>query len=346
MRNPLWVVVLLLCALAVLAVQAQDPVFKLRVDVPVVSLEAVVKDSNDRPLTHLSLADFDIYEDGERQEIRYFEPAENPRSILLIFDVTGVMNEQKPFMMQAMNAFFANVREQDRIAIGAMGPEFEMLMNFRKLEKAKLPNVKLPPDRVGSNLYESLDMAARRFGKDDTRRAIIAMTDGRETYTFNEAKRLGEMPSLANDGDIKKRITAAQKRGVPYYFIALDTDPRFLGKQDYEYAFLRNPDGYMRTAEYGNGSRRPTIAEDYLAGVRLRMERLADATGGRVLYPRNLTEVVGFFDRISRELGYSYSLGYIPKASLDDGKLHKIEVRTKAGYKVEQSRSGYGGAAK
>src|SRR5262245_58664841 len=142
MRNPFWVVVLLLCALTVLAVQAQDPVFKLRVAVPVVSLDAVVKDSNDRPLTHLSLADFDIYEDGERQEIRYFEPAENPRSILLIFDVTGVMDEQKPFMAQAMNAFFANVREQDRVAVGAMGPEFEMLMSFRKLEKAKPPNVK------------------------------------------------------------------------------------------------------------------------------------------------------------------------------------------------------------
>ena len=34
---------------------------------PVVALEAVVKDSNDRPLTHLSQADFEIYEDGQKQ---------------------------------------------------------------------------------------------------------------------------------------------------------------------------------------------------------------------------------------------------------------------------------------
>ena len=320
-----------------------DPVFKLKVDVPVVSLEAVVKDSNDRPLTHLSLADFDIYEDGERQEIRYFEPAENPRSILLVFDVTGVLDTQKPFMLQAMDAFFKNVREQDRVAVAAMGPEFEMLMNFRKLEKGKTVSVKLPPERMGSNLYESLSMGARRFSKDDTRRALIAMTDGRETYTFNEVKRLGTVLDLSKDDDMKGRIADARKRGVPYYFIALDTDPRYIVNGDYEYAFFKNPDGYMRTKEFGTGERSPTIAEDYLAAVRLRMERLAEGTGGLVLYPRNLNEVVVFFERISRELGYSYSLGYIPKGPLDDGKVHRIEVRTKAGYKVEQSRAGYGG---
>jgi len=96
-----------------------------------------------------------------------------------------------------------------------------------------------------------------------------------------------------------------------------------------EYAFLKNPDGYMRTAQYGNGRRTPTIAEDYLAGVRLRMERLAEATGGSVVYPRSLNEVVTFFERLSKELGFAYSLGYQPKAALDDGKFHKIEVRTK-----------------
>jgi VWFA-related protein len=333
-----------LCACLVLVLQGQDPVFKLSVNVPVVSLEAVVKDSSDRPLTHLSLADFDIYEDGEKQEIRYFEPADNPRSILLIFDVTGVMDEQKSFMAKAMDAFFANVREQDRVAVGFMGPEFEMTMNFRKIEKSKPVNVKLPQQRMGSNLYESLSMAARRFGKEDTRKAIIAMTDGRETNMFNDTKRLGNVLDIKDDSDIKKRLEDARKRGVPYYFIALDTEPRFLGKYDMEYAFFKNADGYLRTSEYQNGQRSPTIAEDYLAGVRLRMERLADATGGRVLYPQNLNQVVGFFERISRELGYSYSLGYVPKSAANDGKAHKIEVRTKAGYKVEQSRTGYVGA--
>ena len=54
-----WLCAVLLCSFA-LVIQAQDPVFRVRVDVPVVALEAVVKDSNDRPLTHLSQADLKI----------------------------------------------------------------------------------------------------------------------------------------------------------------------------------------------------------------------------------------------------------------------------------------------
>ena len=71
--------------------------------------------------------------------------------------------------------------------------------------------------------------------------------------------------------------------------------------------------------------------------------RDADATGGRVVYPRNLQDVIGFYGQISRELGFSYSLGYSPK-NLDDGKFHKIEVRVRGeGLKLTQSRDGYGG---
>jgi len=85
MRHPRWLWAILLCSLLVLVLQAQEPVYRLSVNVPVVSLDAIVKDSNDRPLTHLSLADFDIYEDGERQEIRYFEASDTPRNILLVW---------------------------------------------------------------------------------------------------------------------------------------------------------------------------------------------------------------------------------------------------------------------
>jgi len=342
MRRSPWLWGILLCSISV-AIQAQDPVFRVRVDVPVVALEAVVKDSNNHPLTNLSQADFEIYEDGQRQEIRYFEAGEASRTILLVFDVTGVMENSGSFMQRAMSAVFANAREQDKIGVGVMGPEFEMLMSFRKIDKSKPANVKLPPTRVGSNLYQSLDMAARRFGKEDTRRAIVALTDGRDTYTFNETKRLGTALDIANDDHFKSHLDDARKRGVPYNFVAMDTDPRYLDQYDYEFGFFKNPAGYMRTAEFASGKRSPTIGEDYLSGVKLRMERLAEATGGRVTYVKNLAEIVDAFDRVSRELGYSYSMGYSPKSSLDDGKVHKIEIRTKAGHKVEQSRTTYGG---
>ena len=325
-----------------ICVQAQDAPFSLTLDASVVSLEAVVQDSNGRPAIQLTRDDFEIREDGIPQEIRYFGPAETPRSTMLLFDVTGVMESQAPFMVKGVNVFLANLREQDRVAVGTIGPQMDLLMNFRKVEKGKPLEIKLPPTKMGSNVYESLDNAARRIAKEEGRKAIVAMTDGRDTYMFNETKRLGYVPELANDDDFKKRLSTARKRGVPYYLIALDTDPRYMGRYDYEYAFFKNPTGYMRSPEYGSGKRTETIAEDYLAGVRLRLERLADVTGGRVVYPKSMDDVVSLYNQIGIEMGFSYSLGFTPKAS-SDGKFHKIEVRVKdPTLKVIQSREGYG----
>jgi VWFA-related protein len=339
----LWVFSLTLLLTLALYAQDSEPVYKLRVDVPVVMLEAIVRDANARPQVQLRQSDFEIYEDGQPQEILYFGPAETPRSILLAFDVTGVMDEQGPFMVQAMNLFLANLREQDRIAVGAIGPEFEMLMNFRTYEKGKSLTINLPKERRGSNLYESLSMAARRFNKENGRKAMIIMTDGRETFMFNETMRLGMVQNIADDSDFQKWLKDARKAGIPYYFMALDTDPRYMGRWDYEYSYLKDPAGYMRTAQYANGRRSPRLADEYLAGVRLRLEKLADATGGAVIYPTSMEGVIGMYARIAIELGYSYSLGYAPKSPVDDGKFRKLEVRVKdTTLRVSQSRMGYG----
>jgi VWFA-related protein len=321
---------------------AQD-VFKLKVDVPLVSLEAIVKDATGRAVTTLQQSDFEIYEDGVAQEIRYFGSAETPRSVLLILDVTGVLEKQAPFMVRGINYFLANLRPQDRVALGAMGPEFGMLMNFRNVEKGKPVEVKVPKERIGSNIYESMDMAARRFNKEEGRKAIIALTDGRETFMFNETQRLGKVAAIADDDHFKKHLSAARKRGIPYYFIALDTEPQYLTGYDYEYAFFKNPSGYMRTRFYGGGERRPRIAEEYLEGVRLRMEKLAEATGGLVIYPRSLEEVAQMYTQMALEMGYAYTVGYAP-TSPNDGKAHRIDVRVKnKSLTVTQSRTTYGG---
>jgi VWFA-related protein len=197
--------------------------------------------------------------------------------------------------------------------------------------------------RVPTNLYGALEYGARRIENEKGRKAIIVLTDGRETLMFNQTKKLGKVLTLAEDADFQGRVRNLRKRGVPLYIIALDTDPRYLPAYDYEYGFLKNPADYQRTEEYRNGMRTPTIAEDFLAGIRLRLERLAEVTGGRVVYPRTLADVAALYDQISRELGYSYTLGYSPKNATDDGKFHRIEVRVRGeGLKVTQSRNGYG----
>jgi hypothetical protein len=72
------------------------------------------------------------------------------------------------------------------------------------------------------------------------------------------------------------------------------------------------------------------------------MEQVAEVSGGRLLYPDAMEDIIHLYDQIGRELGMSYSVGYVPSDSATNGSFRRIEVRTRtAGLRVTQSRTGY-----
>ena len=73
--------------------RAQDPVFQLRVDVPLVSVDVKVLDSRGQPMTSLTAKDFIIAEDGVEQQVSSFTSIDTPYNILLLFDRSGSTEE-------------------------------------------------------------------------------------------------------------------------------------------------------------------------------------------------------------------------------------------------------------
>jgi hypothetical protein len=72
------------------------------------------------------------------------------------------------------------------------------------------------------------------------------------------------------------------------------------------------------------------------------MEQLSEASGGRIIYPAKLQDILSLYQQIGRELGTSYSLGYVSSNSARDGSLRRIEVRMRReGSRVTQSRTEY-----
>jgi hypothetical protein len=76
--------------------------------------------------------------------------------------------------------------------------------------------------------------------------------------------------------------------------------------------------------------------------VKEHLEDLAAATGGRVYYPETIEQLVPLYDQISRELGISYTIGYVSDRPPRAGDHREIEVKV-AGpdLRVSQSRTGY-----
>jgi len=76
--------------------------------------------------------------------------------------------------------------------------------------------------------------------------------------------------------------------------------------------------------------------------ARLRMEQIAEVSGGRVAFPQTLEEIVPLYEKIGRELSTAYTLGYTPSRPWTTPDFRKIEVRSqKSDIRIIQSRSGY-----
>jgi Ca-activated chloride channel family protein len=71
------------------------------------------------------------------------------------------------------------------------------------------------------------------------------------------------------------------------------------------------------------------------------LQKLAEATGGRMLEVRGMDRIADALDEISEELHHQYSLGYYPDNKRWDGKFRKIQIAVSGErYKV-YARRGY-----
>jgi hypothetical protein len=140
------------------------------------------------------------------------------------------------------------------------------------------------------------------------------------------------MPDSARDREFQRSFRAARRQPIPIYFAAINTDrnlePNTIGGDEYQNLRKLFPSS--------------SVPAKFLTEVRLRMEELADISGGAVLYPRMIEDVVSVYDQIGRTIGTSYSLGYTPTNHKTNGSFHRIHVKTRRhDLTLTQSRTGY-----
>ena len=119
---------------------------------------------------------------------------------------------------------------------------------------------------------------------------------------------------------------------IPLYFVAINTDfnldENIQGGNEYQNLKVLYKDSLLPDA--------------YLEEVRLRMEHLAEVSGGRVLFPRELNDVIPLYEEIAQQLGTAYSLGYVPLPPVAGEGTRRIIVRVgNEEYRVRQSRTVY-----
>ena len=82
-----------------------------------------------------------------------------------------------------------------------------------------------------------------------------------------------------------------------------------------------------------------------IAGMSLKgrevLTRIARETGGRTFFPWRMEDLADVYESLAVDVQTRYLLAYTPSSQIDDGRWHSIEIETRAGESVAQTRKGY-----
>jgi Ca-activated chloride channel homolog len=318
---------------------AQDSDFRLSIDAGNVSVNVSVVDSAGRPVTKLTRGDFSIFEDGVPQEIQTFESVETPYNILILVDCSGSTEADWPLMRSAVDRFASKLRVQDKISVAQFGNRLEVLLDWLPWKGESLQVNVQSNSRTcgGTDFYGAVESSIGRFRGISGRKGVVVLTDGMQTPApmrnmVVQGHSIPRIVDAADDKDFQKTLRAVTKTDVVFYFVAVNTD---LNPDEVSYPGQRS--------RSGNGIYSPDLIYN-MQQARSRMKLLADAGGGRVVFPKNPADVAPLYEEIAREFGTAYGLWYSPVKPVDSdsAKLRTIEVRVRVpGVTVKLNRDTY-----
>ena len=309
----------LLLLLPLAASAQEEPVIKM--DVNLVNVLCSVRNKSGGLVGNLEKKDFQIFEDGKEQEIKYFtRETDLPLTIGMLVDTSESQERLLDIERRAAYQFFSKVlRKKDLAFLLQFGAEAELLQDDtsspRLLQEGlnqlrmSVPSVGLHPGPVptqqnvaGTILFDAVYLAADEKLKHEVgRKAMVLITDGVDTGSRTSKE---------------KAIEAAQKADAIIYSI-----------------------DYQDPSAYGfGGFGRINIGGGQGEGD---LRRMSSETGGHVFKVDRKNSLDDIFNQLQEEMRSQYSIGYTPTNPAKDGSFRKIEIRTSSKDFKVQARKGY-----
>jgi len=195
--------------------QAEDvqlvnaPQFVSAVRVQAVELPVTVLDRDGKPVEGLAKEDFEVYEEGVRQEIQSFALKKDlPVRVGLVVDTSGSMEKTLPEVQRVVLGFARSLlRPKDRAFVVAFSDRPALLApftaDFGALERALLT---LRAERETA-LWDAVIHGLFQFSGVRGKKAMIVLTDGEDN---------------ASKAPFERALDYSQRSGVTVYTVAVD----------------------------------------------------------------------------------------------------------------------------
>ena len=292
-----------LASLGVVAAAQQPPLTpSFKSGVEIVSLNVTVADPQQRYATDLQEEEFQVFEDGVKQDISYFNRSNLPIALALLMDTSASMESRLQTAQEAATGFAKQLRSQDLAEIIDFDSRVNILQPFTNSAEALEQAIRRTSAGGSTSIYNAIYIALKDLKKvivkqpDEVRRqSIVVLSDGEDTSSL--------LP-------FEEVLDLAKRSETAIYAIGL------------------------RDAEGAASSRGFKEAEFVL-------RQLSQETGGRAFFPLQVAELPAIYSQISEELSSQYSLGYTSKNAKRDGAWRRVVVRVARPNLTARTKQGY-----
>jgi VWFA-related protein len=293
----------------------------IRVRVEVVNVPVTVLNKRGQPVIDLTKDDFEVYEDGVKQDIRYFNrETQTPLHLGIILDTSNSARRQLTFEKDAATEFAYTILQgrssKNQIFLQTFDSTSSLIQDFTN--DPDLLNEKILDLKAGGGkalfdaIYSAcLDKMMKSGDPEEARRVLVIVSDGIDVeskHSMDEAISMARHAETmlytignaaygyTNPGDDLLQKMADTTGGAAYF--PLRSSPG---------ADLET--GYLSHGQIGDTSQNKGLGAETGKYSAERGIQLADA-----------------LDAISRELSEQYTLGYTPMRSALDGTYRTIKV--------------------
>lgn len=280
-------------------------------DIREVRVPVIITDKKTKqPINGLTKADFQVFEEGQQQEIKGFrsEKDSDPVYVAVLMDTSPSTAGKLKFMRESAKNFIYTVTrlKKDKVAFMTFDDKLEFHQDFTdKLDLLDRAVDKVKTVGNQTALYDAVyticDKKLRSVPT--TKRVIVLITDSEDTNS-----RVG----------LQEIIDIAQRTDTIIF--AVSTKARFA-------------DSTVSEAE-------ASVAKDTFHES---LDKICKATGGAAFYTGDMIALERAFTNISKQLRAQYILQYEPTNKSYDGMWRTIEVKlvnTENDWKI-QAKKGY-----
>ena len=277
------------------------PSYSINVDVPLVSVDALVLTKDGQFIPGLKKEHFRVFEDNVLQPVQSFGMTKAGYTAVLLVEFASTPAFQvsrRQFLYDALRASYAftdQMQKNDYVSVISYDMKSSILVDFTSDKQAVVSalNTLRIPGFSETNLFDALYDTLDRLERVEGRKEIVLIASGVDTF------------SKMNLDKVMKKIKATPN--VTIYTIST--------------GFLwRN---YME----GRGGMGGQMREmNFLQGDN-QMQTFAKMTGGRWFSPRFEAELPDDFRLISEAVRNQYTITYRPTNTKLDGTFRKLKVQ-------------------